>query len=79
MLREYEKETAFRNAIKRNQQGRYTVTTVNFVKELAKLSWHFTLKEANRQVEIYTSTFRDVSTKEGEERTFQVLNRNGAI
>lgn len=79
MLREYEKETALRNAIKRNQQGRYTVTTVNFVKELAKLSWHFTLKEANRQVEIYTSTFRDVSTKEGEERTFQVLNRNGAI
>ncbi|MDT0177712.1 DNA polymerase V [Enterobacter sp. BRE11] len=79
MLREYEKETALRNAIKRNQQGRYTVTTVNFVKELAKLSWHFTLKEANRQVEIYTSTFRDVSTKEGEERTFQVFNRNGAI
>lgn len=79
MLREYEKETAFRNAIKRNQQVRYTVTTVNFVKELAKLSWHFTLKEANRQVEIYTSPFRDVSTKEGEERTFQVFNRNGAI
>ncbi|MGJ0191394.1 DNA polymerase V [Pantoea sp. RRHST58] len=79
MLREYEKETALRNAIKRNQQGRYIVTTVNFVKELAKLNWHFTLKEANRQVEIYTSTFRDVSTKEGEERTFQVFNRNGAI
>lgn len=48
MPREYEKETAFRNAVKRNQQVRYTVTTVNFVKELAKLNWHFTLEEANR-------------------------------
>jgi len=79
MPREYEKEIAFRNAIKRDQQGRYTVTTVDFVKELAKLNWHLTLKEANRWVEIYTSTFRDVSTKEGEERTFQVFNPNGGI
>ncbi|MDU5780395.1 MAG: DNA polymerase V [Pantoea sp.] len=79
MPREYEKETAFRNAIKRDQQGRYTVTTVDFVTELERLNWHLTLKEANRWVEIYTSTFRDVSTKEGEERTFQVFNPNGGI
>ena len=79
MPREYEKETAFRNAIKRDQQGRYTVTTVDFVTELERLNWHLTLKEANRWVEIYTSTFRDVSTKEGEERTFQVFNSNGGI
>jgi len=79
MPREYEKETAFRNAIKRDQQGRYTVTTIDFVTELERLNWHLTLKEANRWVEIYTSTFRDVSTKEGEERTFQVFNPNGGI
>ncbi|WP_072010375.1 DNA polymerase V [Pantoea sp. NGS-ED-1003] len=79
MPREYEKETAFRNAIKRDQQGRYTVTTVDFVKELERLNWHFSLKEANCWVEIYTSTFRDVSTKEGEERTFQVFNPNGGL
>lgn len=79
MAREYEKEVAFRNAIKIDQRGRRTVTTVDFVEELAKLNWHFTLKEANRWVEIYTSTFRDVSTKEGEERTFQVFNSNGGI
>jgi len=77
MPREYEKEIAFKNAIKRDPQGRYTVTTVDFVEELAKLNWQFSLKEANRWVEIYTSTFRDVSTKEGEERTFQVFNPNG--
>ncbi|HAB74571.1 MAG TPA: DNA polymerase V [Pantoea sp.] len=79
MPREYEKETAFRNAIRRDQQGRYTVTTVDFVQELAKLNWDYTLKEANRWVEIYTTTFRDVSTKEGEERTFQVFNPNGGL
>lgn len=79
MPREYEKEVAFRNAIKIDARGRRTVTTVDFVKELAKLNWHFTLKEANTWVEIYTSTFRDVSTKEGEERTFQVFNYGGGI
>lgn len=79
MPREYEKAVAFRNAIKRDEQGRYTVTTVDFVKELERLNWHFSLKEANRWVEIYTSTFRDVSTKEGEERTFQVFNPNGGL
>lgn len=79
MPREYEKEIAFRNAIKQDQRGRRTVTTVDFVNELAKLNWHFTLKEANRWVEIYTRTFRDVSTQEGEERTFEVFNKSGVL
>lgn len=79
MPREYEKETAFRNAIKRDHKGRYTVTTVDFVKELERLNWHYSLKEANRWVEVHTTTFRDVSTKEGEERTFQVFNPNGGL
>lgn len=79
MPRGYEKEIAFRNAIRRDQKGRYTVTTVDFVTELERLNWHLTLKEANRWVEIYTTTFRDISTKEGEERTFQVFNPNGGL
>lgn len=79
MPREYEKETAFRNAIKRDQKGRFTVTTIDFVKELEKLNWHFTLKEANRWVEVHTTTFRDVSTQEGEERTFQVFYHGGRL
>lgn len=79
MPRGYEKEIAFRNAIKRDQKGRYTVTTVDFVKELERLNWHLSLKEANRWVEIYTCTFRDISTQEGEERTFQVFNNGGGI
>jgi len=79
MPREYEKETAFKNAIKRDHQGRYTVTTVDFVTELERLNWHLTLKEANRWVEVHTTTFRDVSTQEGEKRTFQVFNPNGGL
>lgn len=74
MPREYEKEVAFRNAIMRDAKGRCTVTSVDFVQELTKLNWHFTLKEASRWVKFGTCTFRDVSTKEGEERTFQVFN-----
>lgn len=79
MPREYEKEVAFRNAIKRDQQGRYTVKTADFVEELAKLNWHYSLRKANRWVEIYTTTFRDVSTQEGEERTFQVFYHGGRL
>ncbi|WP_311791554.1 MULTISPECIES: DNA polymerase V [Pantoea] len=79
MPRDYEKEVAFRNAIKQDARGRRTVTTVDFVQELAKLNWHFSLKEANRWVEIYTCTFRYVSTQEGEKRTFEVFNKSGGI
>ena len=79
MPRDYEKEVAFRNAIKQDARGRRTVTTVDFVQELAKLNWHFSLKEAHRWVEIYTCTFRYVSTQEGEKRTFEVFNKSGGI
>lgn len=77
MPREYEITDAFRLSIKRDARGRYTVNTLDFVRELRQVNWHFTAMEANRWIETYKSDFRDVSRSEGEERTFQVFNPNG--
>lgn len=77
MPREYEINDAFRLSIKRDARGRYTVNTLDFVRELRQVNWHFTAMEANRWIETHKSDFRDVSRSEGEERTFQVFNPNG--
>jgi len=79
MPRDYEIKDAFRLAIKRDPRGRFTVSTLDFVKELQKLNWHFTAREANRWIESHKSDFRDISVAEGEERTFQVFNPNGGM
>lgn len=79
MPREYEIKSAFVNATKREGKGRTTITTQDFVRELAAVNWHWSLKEANEWIETHITTFRDVSTAEGEERTFQLYNPNGGL
>jgi len=77
MPRDYEIKDAFRFAIKRDTAGRFTVSTLDFVNELERLNWHYTLRQANQWIEVHKSVFRDISTAEGEERTFQIFNPNG--
>ena len=77
MPRRYEIDDAFKHAIKISSKGRRTVTTEDFVAELAKRNWHWELREANRWIEIYVNTFSDVSTVEGDARTFALFNPNG--
>lgn len=77
MPRDYEILIAFRQAIKRDAVGRYTISTNDFVKELERLNWHYTLRAANKWIEMHTTTFWDISPEEGEERVFQVFNPNG--
>ncbi|MFQ3395718.1 DNA polymerase V [Enterobacter mori] len=79
MPRQYEIESAFRNAIVIEPNGRRTVTTENFVKSLEKYNWQWSLKQANSWIECYVTTFRDVSDHEGEDRTFQLFNPNGGL
>lgn len=67
---------AFRESIKIESNGRRTVATSDFVVALSEVHYHWTLKEANQWIEHYQSTFRDVSTEEGERRTFQLFNPN---
>jgi hypothetical protein len=73
----YEIDDAFKNAIKISAKGRRTVTTEDFVAELAERNWHWDLREANHWIEIYVNTFHDVSEVEGEARTFALYNPNG--
>ncbi len=77
MPRDDEIQIAFRQAIKRDAVSRYTISTTDFVKELERLNWHYTLRADNKWIEMHTTTFRDISPKEGEERVFQVFSPNG--
>ncbi len=79
MPRLYQIEGAFRAAIKIEPSGRRTVTTQAFVKELEKVNWRWSLRQANTWIETYVTTFRDVSDQEGEARTFQLFNPNGGL
>lgn len=79
MARLYEIEGAFRAAIQIEASGRRTVTTVVFVKELEKVNWYWSLKEANTWIECYVTTFKDVTDHVGEDRTFQLFNPNGGL
>ncbi len=43
MHRDYEIMIAFRQAIKRDCKGRSTLSTIDFVRELDRLNWSYTL------------------------------------
>lgn len=68
---------AFRSSIKQEASGRRTVATADFVVALGEVNHHWSLAEANRWIEHYQSSFKDVSTEEGERRTFLLFNKNG--
>jgi len=77
MTRRYEVDAAFNAAIKISEKGRRTVATEDFCTELEKVNCRWGLKEANRWIEMYVSTFRDVSEADGESRVFMLFNPNG--
>lgn len=79
MPRLYEIECAFRAAIHFESSGRRTVTTQDFVKQLSAVNWNWSLKQANEWIECYVTTFRDISEREGEARTFVLFNPNGGL
>jgi len=77
MPRDYEIKHAFMNAIKRDPSLGVIVT--EFVQQLEKLNWHFSLREANQWIKTNTVTFCDASTQEGEAKTYRQFNPNGGI
>ena len=79
MPRQNDIETAFNTAINHEPNGRRTVTTEDFVKHLARSNWDWSLKEANEWIESHVSTFKDISTSEGQARTFMLYNPNGGL
>lgn len=79
MARRYEIPGAFTAAIKKAPNGIQTVSTQDFVNELAKVNWHLSLHEANKWIEHYVTTFKDISPNEGENRLFMLYNPNGGL
>lgn len=76
MARRDDIPAAFAASLKIDGKGARTVTTVDFVRNLEALNHDFGLAEANRWIKFYRSNFRDVSTEEGERRTWQQYNPN---
>ncbi len=66
-----------RASIKREPNGRQTVTTEAFVSQLALINFHWSCRQANQWIETYVTVFKDISTQEGENRTFMLFNPNG--
>ncbi len=79
MPRYSEIEPAFWSAMTIAPDGKKTVTTADFVRELDKVNWYWSLKKANEWIEMSVTTFKDVSTQEGENRTFMLFNPNGGL
>ncbi|NIG17417.1 DNA polymerase V [Pantoea sp. Al-1710] len=79
MPRDYEIMMAFRQAIKRDAEGRFTISTLDFVAVLKRYKWDYSLRDANNWIETHTTTFRDISPQDGDERVFQVFNPNGGM
>lgn len=63
---------AFREAMRRDASGQYTVSTRDFVAELEQRNSPHTLRAANTWIEMHITTFSDISTEAGECRLFQV-------
>jgi hypothetical protein len=53
------------------------VTTEAFVSQLALINFHWSCRQANQWIETYVTVFKDISTQEGENRTFMLFNPNG--
>ena len=64
--------TAFREAMRRDDSGQCTVSTQDFVAELAQRNSPHTLRAANMWIEMHITTFSDISIEAGERRLFQV-------
>lgn len=77
MARYYEIDSAWRASIKREPNGRQTVTTENFLSQLALINFHWSSRQANQWIETYVTVFKDISPQEGENRTFMLFNPNG--
>ena len=79
MARRYEIPGAFTAAIKKAPNWLQTVSTQDFVTQLEKINWRWSLREANQWIESYVTTFKDISPHEGENRLFMLYSPNGGL
>lgn len=69
----------FRISIRLDSRGHKTIRTADFVAELERHNWHWTLQRANSWIEHQTSSFQDVTPDFSENRIFRLFNPNGDL
>jgi hypothetical protein len=69
----------FRKSIKQDSRGQQLVTTGDFIVELERRNWHWTLERANSWIENQTTCFTDITPDFSENRTYRLYNANGGL
>lgn len=76
MARYSEIEGACRESIKQDSSVRRTVTIEDFIAQLKRINFIWTLDQANRWIE-NQQYFRDISPEHSNNRVFHLYNPNG--
>lgn len=74
MPRKSDIHSAFVAAIQLNPKGYQCLRTDDFIRELAKVHWHFSQKDANEWIEYYQTFFVDKTPDHSENRLWMLRN-----
>lgn len=78
MPRRNDINAAFTAAIQLNPKGYRYLRTEDFIRQLAKVNWHFSQAEANEWIEYYQPDFVDKTTSESGNR-YWILRNMGRV
>ncbi|EGT0671194.1 hypothetical protein JAF85_001930 [Citrobacter werkmanii] len=78
MPRRSDINAAFKSAVKQNQKGYQYLRTDDFIRELAKVHWHFRRVDANSWIERYQQDFADKTTDNSDNR-YWILRNMGRV
>ncbi|MDT9429922.1 hypothetical protein MXT04_24635 [Escherichia coli] len=74
MPRRHDIHAAFVAAIQLNPKGYRCLRTEDFIRELAKVHWHFSQADANEWIERYQEFFVDKAPDDRENRLWMLRN-----
>jgi len=72
MPRRHDIHAAFVAAIQLNPKGYRCLRTDDFIRELAKVHWHFSRTDANEWIEYYQECFVDKTPDDSENRLWML-------
>lgn len=78
MPRKNDIHAAFTAAIQQNPNGYRCLRTEDFIRELAKVHWHFSRADANEWIEFYQTGFVDKTPDDSENR-YWILRNMGQV
>lgn len=74
MPRRSDIHAAFVAAVQQNPKGYQWLRTDDFIRELAKVHWHFSQKDANEWIEYYQTFFVDKTLDDSQNRLWMLRN-----